>query len=188
MSSWLDNIAAHGGLVEEEEDDEEQPQVVQVSQKIGNDDKSQIPDIKSKDSEEVAKIPATQEAAKDVEPVSEAKSEDQIIDIENPQEKAKEPGNGFSGQVSKEMKNLNKALRFVLKAQEVAYVTAMLKTRQSLDNALEKTSRPIQTIGGLGKISLEAKNKYDNVKTKILAVQPICKVTKTEVEESQPQQ
>ena len=53
----------------------------------------------------------------------------------------------------------------------------MIKTRSSVDFALERTSKPIQTIGGLGTVSLEAKGKYDTLNKRIMNIRPLCTVT-----------
>ncbi|OHS95789.1 hypothetical protein TRFO_38065 [Tritrichomonas foetus] len=195
MSSWLDNIAAHGGVVEEEDEEEEQPQkpVVQPAPKVEN--KAAIPanneKIESSQPENTSKSNPSQPNESKTQPSPETKQSNsnpqQSNQPQNNQQQKEQPAQNqeqqsedqaskYTGAVSKDIHNYNKSLNSLLKRQEFLYVSSMLKVRSGVDFALEKTSKPIQTIGGLGKISIDAKSKYEILKLKVMAIQPICTV------------
>ena len=185
MSSWLDNLAAHVEEEEEEESPERVPTSTTTEQKDSN--QPQTPAEPSVSQEEVQKpensekIPSTpiSENPKQIEEKSETQKIEQPVSTPipetSPKEKAKQ--NPYSGPISKEMKKVDTALHNVEKRQEFLYASSMIKTRSSLDYSLEKTSKPIQTIGGLGKVSNEAKQKYDFLQRKIMSISPLCSVT-----------
>lgn len=202
MSSWLDNIAAHYEE-EDEEDYESQPQIKQPQQPEPSqtpqeqpqpqqndqpqqntqpqlNSQPQQPDLQLKPKEEQKVLPT---------PTENSKESNQIV-IENEPPKDKETNENkdkekseatkspaYSGTITKEMQNLDKSINFLLKRQEFYYAGSMIKIRSSVDLALEKTSKPIQTIGGLGTVSLEAKGKYDALNKRIMKIQPLCAVT-----------
>lgn len=83
----------------------------------------------------------------------------------------------YSNTITKEMYKFDKSINYLLKRQEFYYAGSMIKTRSSVDFALERTSKPIQTIGGLGTVSLEAKGKYDTLNKRIMNIRPLCTVT-----------
>lgn len=149
MSNWLDNLVAQqGGLIEEEEEEDNAPVVVKglaVQEKEESKPEKQQPETVEK--------------------------KEQIV--EEKKEAVEEREMEYSGKITKEMYHFNNSANELLKRQESAYCKSMLQTRKNLDKVINKTSLPIQAIGGLGKISNEAKCKYSDIEKKIMEIQPI---------------
>lgn len=177
MSSWLDNIAAH--VAEEEEDYESQSHI-------------KIPPQENQSQNQTSEPPKQQEKAEQSPQEKVAPSEKTDIGHNNDEEKESpkdlkqnvgknEPDNSkkvqeYTGTITKEMVAFDKAINSLHKKQEFYYAGSMIRTRSSVDSALEKTSRPIQTIGGLGTVSLKAKEKYDALRKNIMSLKPLCNV------------
>lgn len=206
MSSWLDNIAAHCEE-EDEEDYESQPQLktstpnsqqqAQLQEPQEQPQKSEPQNLPQNPQSEQQPQPNQQKQSElppnsqeeKIKSESIKKNENDQNKPENELPKDKESNNSssksdkatkippYSNTITKEMYKFDKSINFLLKRQEFYYAGSMIKIRSSLDFALERTSKPIQTIGGLGTVSLEAKGKYDVLKKRIMNLQPLCSVT-----------
>jgi hypothetical protein len=92
--------------------------------------------------------------------------------IAPPWEETKATPNVFTGPSLPEMVRFVRAIDKVRYDQHQKYVAALLKVRACLDTVLAGTSKPLQLIGGLNKVSGEARAKYQSTSEAILRLKP----------------
>lgn len=145
MSSWLEKVAAqHGTYKEEEEEEEDVPekQVEQSSQQ-------------------------KQPSAHQDEEKSEISAESDIKIKESVHNKVE---CDYQGPNTKETAIYAKSMEKLLRKQENAYVTSLLKVRSSLTNALDVASRPLESANSTTKASKQSKEKYVNLRKTIMSI------------------
>ena len=165
MSEWLDNlIATHGsGLSGEEEEEENMPVTIPNPLKL-NSSKENIQLLHVNFEKAISEnIPKVEEKPDDLY-VDEAKKDKENSKIQ------------FSGKGTKEMASFANSANAMKKKQENAYCSVLVQTTKALEKTILFTSRPIQAIGELGKISIEIKAKFNTIQQKIMAIEPICQV------------
>jgi len=139
-NSWLDQISAKHGTLFEEEEEEE-----------ANDEPVSIEKDSSK--EEEIKTDEVVETVVGDEGVQ--KEEKKIV---------------YDGPTTKETSIFVKSVDKVVKAEEKAYVTALMTLRSSLSSALDIASRPLTNSGALGKSSHDSRSKFATLRQKILSI------------------
>jgi hypothetical protein len=68
------------------------------------------------------------------------------------------------------MTSFTRSADALLKEQTQLYVGLILGVRKCLEETLTATSKPIQTAGGLSKISSEAKSKYQKLSDSVMRI------------------
>lgn len=156
MSSWLDNLAAQHG----EEEDEEEDGVILLQQPPAPVVQPLVIDVSNSDNISVTATPDAEENSVSFD-CDDAKSE-MLVTEERP------PRPVFKGQASKAMEKFAKAAEKATKDEEFEYVRTVFNIRKCLNTVLQATSKPIQTIGTVGKLAHTAVSNYGTLRTKIM--------------------
>lgn len=156
MSSWLDNLAAQHG---EEEDEEEE--IIAFQQPPAPVAPTIVVDVANCDNVSVT-TQDTEENSMSID------CDDTKSEISVGEERAPRPI--FNGQATKAMEKFSKAADKAVKDEEYEYVRAVLNMRKCLNSVLQATSKPIQTIGAVGKLASTAAAKYSTLREKIMSI------------------